>query len=139
VAAGVVITMSAGTATPLVVVGMGAVAGSTAGGATTLAVNALDDDLDPFDEVVANSVRGGLLGATTASLPLGFSSVGSATTLPAALAAAAGVTSDAATITAVGGVDILFPESIEDGIHSRAGAISEVTGAVGAFKGAINS
>ena len=135
VAAGVVITVSAGTATPLVVMGMGAAAGTTAGATTTLTVNALDDSLDPFDDVVGNAARGGLLGATTAGLPLGFSAVGSATTLPLTLAAAAGVTSNIASIAGAGGVDILLPESIEDEVHSTASFISELTGPAAAFRG----
>ena len=61
--------------------------------------------------------------------------MGSATTLPLTLAAAAGVTSNIASITGAGGVDILLPESIEDEVHSTASFISELTGPAAAFRG----
>ena len=132
--AGLVI-VSAGTATPVAVIGAGAIAGSVASAGTTVAVNTSGDAEDALDDVVTNGTRGGMLGAATAGLPLAFTAATSASTLPAVIVAGAELTSDVATIVWAGGLDIVLPESVEDGVHSVAGTISELAGPTAALAG----
>jgi hypothetical protein len=134
-AAGVVIAVSGGTATPLMLMAGGGLAGGVAGAGTTLVVNATGDAEDALDDVVDNAMRGGLLGGTTAGIPVAFEAVGTAATLPTRLTAAANVISDSATITSVGGIDILLPESVEDEVHDAASFVAGVTGPLAEYEG----
>ena len=137
VAGGVVIVMTAGTATPLVVVmGAGFAAGAAAAGLTTVGVNHLSGDA-LTDGLLENALAGGAIGMTVAGLPASWSSASAITqglTVRSGLAAAS-FTGEVAGVVSGGGIDLLLPDDWEDEIHTAATGIE----IVGTFAGAVET
>lgn len=137
VAGGVVIVMTAGTATPLVVVmGAGFAAGASAAGLTTLGVNHLTGEA-LTDGLLENSLAGGGIGMSVAGLPASWSSASAITqglTVRSGLAAA-GFSGEVAGVVSGGGVDLLLPDDWEDEIHRFATGVE----IVGTFADAVDT
>lgn len=137
VAGGVVIVMTAGTATPVIVVmGAGFAAGAGAAGVTTLGVNHLTGEA-LTDGLLENSLAGGAIGMSVAGLPASWSSASAITqglTVRSGLAAA-GFSGEVAGIVSGGGVDLLLPDDWEDEVHQIATGVE----IVGTFANAVET
>lgn len=140
VAGGVVIVVSAGTATPLVVVmGAGFAAGASAAGLTTVGVNHLTGEA-LADGLLENSLAGGGIGMSVAGLPASWTSASAITqglTVRSGLAAV-GFSGEVAGIVSSGGVDLLLPDDWEDEAHGIASAVEIVGSFAGAAEAALN-
>ncbi len=127
-AGGVVIVLSAGTATPLIItLGTGVVAGAGTAGVTTMILNGVSG-ADLGDGVLGNSIAGGMIGMSVAGLP---SAIGAGTTelTVASAMGISGATADVFGIVSLGGTDLLIPEDWEDPVHDVTGTLSDVIGA----------
>ena len=137
VAGGVVIVMTAGTATPLIVVmGAGFAAGASAAGLTTVGVNHLTGEA-LTDGLLENSLAGGGIGMSVAGLPASWSSASAITqglTVRSGLAAA-GFSGEVAGIVSGGGVDLVLPDDWEDEVHLVATGVE----IVGTFADAVET
>lgn len=129
-AGGVVIVVTAGTATPVVVVmGAGFTAGAVAAGATTMGVNHLTGEA-LTDGVFENSLAGGAVGMSVAGLPASWtnaSSILQGLTVRNGLATAS-FAGEVAGVVSAGGVDLALPDDWEDEVHTVAGGIEIVGG-----------
>ncbi|MEM7284775.1 MAG: hypothetical protein AAF480_00350 [Actinomycetota bacterium] len=137
IAGGVVIVMTAGTATPLIVVmGAGFAAGAGAAGVTTLGVNHLTGEA-LTDGLLENSLSGGAIGMSVAGLPASWTSASAITqglTVRSGLAAAS-FSGEVAGVVSGGGIDLVLPDDWEDEIHTLATGVE----IVGAFAGAVET
>lgn len=122
-AGGVVIGVSGGTMTP-VVLAAGFAGGGAAAGATTLGVNhATSDGLT--EGLFSNMVGGGLIGVSVVGLPTTWTNATAITgglTVEGALAMA-GLAGEVASVVGAGGVDLLLPDDWEDEVHDAADAV----------------
>jgi hypothetical protein len=130
-AAGVAVVASGGSASMLLVVG----AGAAAGGGATVAIN-LATGAPMLDDVLANAMQGGFIGAGVHGVVAGVAAHGVATTGVARVAATAGATSGAADVVAAGGLDLLIEEQYEATVHEVANEISTVAGSIDLGHGA---
>ena len=130
VAGGVVVIASGGAASILVVAATSATAAAT----TTLAVNARTDD-DAFDDVLANTASGFLIGMSTHSLAGGIGQTSAATTSAARVSGVLDATAGGTGIVLTGGFDLILPDSLEEPIKDIAEPVNTVASLAGALRG----
>lgn len=128
VAGGVVIVVSGGSATP-VVLAYGFASGAGAAGLTTIAINELNDE-SLLDGALQNALTGGFVGLSMAGLPSGWReamAIRNGFTVGRA-GAVAGLAGEVGSIVDNGGIDLVLPDGWEDDVHEIAGLVDDAGG-----------